>query len=195
MPVATDLFSPGASGERIPGRLLFVGRLNTQKGIDHLLRSLKQMRESATLDVVGDGPARPAMLQLAADLGVEDRVNWIGQLRQPQLVDFYRRASVMVAPSVEEGLGLAAVEALLCETPVVALDSGGLTDVVRDGQTGVLVPPGDTGALASALDRLIANPERGRSLGIAGRMYALATFAPESVATKYAGIYTQVLGG
>lgn len=193
MPVATDLFSPG--GQRTPARLLFVGRINTQKGIDHLLRSMSKMKTKATLDVVGDGPGRAAMMQLATDLGISDRVNWMGQLKQPQLVEYYRKASVMVVPSVDEGLGLAAVEALLCETPVVAFNSGGLTDVVRDGQTGVLVPPGDMQALAAALDEILASEERGRTLGVAGRIYALATFAPESVARRYAGIYRQALDG
>lgn len=191
MPVATDLFSPG--GERIAGRMLFVGRINTQKGIDHLLRSMQRMTAKATLDVVGDGSGKDAMKQLATDLGISDRVNWIGQLKQPQLVEYYRKASVMVVPSVDEGLGLAAVEALLCETPVVALNSGGLTDVVRDGQTGVLVPPGDMAAMARALDDILASEDRGRTLGVAGRIYALATFAPESAARRYADIYRSTL--
>lgn len=191
MPVATDLFSPG--GTRTPGRLLFVGRVNTQKGIDHLLRAVSKMKTQATLDVVGDGPGKAAMMQLATDLGISGRVNWIGQLKQPQLVEYYRSASAMVVPSIDEGLGLAAVEALLCETPVVAFNSGGLTDVVRDGQTGVLVPPGDIEALARSLDDILASEERSRTLGVAGRIYALATFAPESVARKYADIYRQAL--
>jgi glycosyltransferase involved in cell wall biosynthesis len=99
----------------------------------------------------------------------------------------------MVVPSVDEGLGLAAVEALLCETPVVAFNSGGLTDVVRDGQTGILVPPADMEALARALDDILASEERGRTLGVAGRIYALATFAPESAARRYADIYREAL--
>lgn len=193
MPVATDLFSPG--GERIPGRLLFVGRVNAQKGIDHLLRAVSKMRNNSTLDVVGDGPGKGAMMQLAADLGIADRVNWIGQLPHPQLVEYYRRASAMVVPSVDEGLGLAAVEALLCETPVVAFESGGLTDVIRDGQTGILVPPGNVPALTAGLDKMLDNREEAKALGVAGRMYALATFAPESAARKYADIYRLALAG
>jgi glycosyltransferase involved in cell wall biosynthesis len=85
------------------------------------------------------------------------------------------------------------VEALLCETPVVAFRSGGLTDVIRDGRTGILVSPGDSAALAAALDAVIAEPERARTLGAAGRIYALANFAPESAAQRYSDIYRQVL--
>lgn len=193
MPVATDLFSPG--GNRIPDRILFVGRPNSQKGIDYLLGAMKRMRANVTLDVVGEGPAKSQMIELARTYGIADRVNWIGQVRQQELAAYYRRAAIAIAPSIDEGLGLAAVEALLCETPVIAFNSGGITDVIRDGQTGVLVPARDEVALAAAIDALIASPERARSLGSAGRLYALANFAPESSARRYADVYKTVLDG
>ena len=98
-------------------------------------------------------------------------------------------------PAVEEGLGLVAAEALLCETPVVAFASGGLTDLIVDGRTGLLVPPGDVGALARALDDLLARPDRGAGLGTAGRQAMLAAFGPDAVATRYAGIYRTVMAG
>jgi rhamnosyl/mannosyltransferase len=106
----------------------------------------------------------------------------------------YRRAAALVVPSTEEGLGLVAVEAQLCETPVVGYESGGLTDTVQNDRTGLLVPPGDVGALAAALDSLLDRPDRGAELGRAGRMVALAGFAPESAARRYAGIYRSVVG-
>ena len=108
--------------------------------------------------------------------------------------ELYQRAAAVVVPSVDEGLGLVAVEALLCETPVVAFDSGGLRDVIQHNKTGLLVKPGDRAALASALDDLLARDGRGSDLGRAGRLYALSAFAPESAARRYAGIYRQVLG-
>jgi glycosyltransferase involved in cell wall biosynthesis len=95
---------------------------------------------------------------------------------------------------VDEGLGLVAVEALLCETPVVAFDSGGLRDVIQHGRTGLLVPPGDRTALATTLDDLLRRDGRGSDLGKAGRLYALSAFAPESAARRYAEIYQQVVG-
>jgi glycosyltransferase involved in cell wall biosynthesis len=152
------------------------------------------MKTKASLDVVGDGPNRPALEQIAQQLGITERIRWHGQLSHSDLPRFYQRATAVVVPSIDEGLGLVAVEALLCETPVVAFDSGGLRDVIQHDKTGLLVKPGDRGALASALDDLLARDGRGSDLGRAGRLYALSAFAPESVARRYAGIYRQVLG-
>ena len=192
MPVSTDLFVPGNS--RDPRRLLFVGRLNQQKGTEHLLHALAAMKTQASLDIVGDGPARAGLESLARELGVADRVKWHGQVPQSALPRLYQSAAALVVPSAEEGLGLVAVEALLCETPVVAFDSGGLRDVIQHDKTGILVPPGDRTALANALDDLLAREGRGSDLGRAGRIYALSAFAPESAARRYAEIYRQVLG-
>lgn len=193
MPVATELFSPGAGREK--GRILFVGRLNGQKGLEHLLYALADMRGVTKLDVVGDGPARATLEGVAAERGVADRVRWHGQLKQPELAALYQRASALVVPSTDEGLGMVAIESLLCETPVVAFDSGGLRDIVLHDKTGVLVTPGDRKALAKGVDALMENETRARDLGKAGRLYALANFAPESAARKYADIYRQLAGG
>jgi glycosyltransferase involved in cell wall biosynthesis len=193
MPVATNLFGPGSS--RDGQRLLFVGRLNDQKGADHLLHALATMKTpAASLDIVGDGPNREALKELAQQLGVASRIRWHGQLSQSELPLLYQRAAAVVIPSVDEGLGLVAVEALLCETPVVAFDSGGLRDVIQHEKTGLLVKPGDPAALASALDDLLSRDGRGSQLGRAGRLYALSAFAPESAARRYAEIYRLVLG-
>jgi glycosyltransferase involved in cell wall biosynthesis len=193
MPVATNLFAPSSS--RDGQRLLFVGRLNDQKGAEHLVHALAAMKTpAASLDVVGDGPNRESLQQLAQQLGVSSRIRWRGHLTQSELPLLYQRAAAVVIPSVDEGLGLVAVEALLCETPVVAFDSGGLRDVIQHEKTGILVKPGDRAALANALDDLLAREGRGGQLGRAGRLYALSAFAPESAARRYAGIYRQVLG-
>jgi len=192
MPVATDLFSP--NGDSRANRLLFVGRLNRQKGVEILLHALSRMTGDVPgLDVIGDGEDREQLEALAASLGLDGRVTWHGALPQDQLPPFYRRAVALVVPSVDEGLGLVAVEAQLCGTPVVAFASGGLTDVVQHDQTGILVTDVDAGALAAALSSLLSRYDRGASLGAAGRLHALATFAPESVARRYADIYKSAI--
>lgn len=193
MPVSTDLFEPGDS--RDGQRLLFVGRLNSQKGVDHLLYALAEMKTKASLDIVGDGPDREDLVGLARELGLTPRVRWHGQVPQTELPELYRHAAAAVVPSVDEGLGLSAVEALLCETPVVAFDSGGLRDVIQHEKTGLLVQAGDRASLAKTLDDLLSRDGHGAQLGKAGRLYALSTFAPESAARRYAEIYRQVLGG
>jgi glycosyltransferase involved in cell wall biosynthesis len=191
MPVATDLFSPG--GARQTDRLLFVGRLNRQKGIELLLQAVSRVSRPIHLDVVGDGEDREKLQELAGALGIADRVRWHGALPQPRLADFYRGATALVVPSVEEGLGLVAVEAQLCETPVIAFDSGGLPDIVQHDRTGILVTSIDATALAAAITSLLDRPDRGAALGAAGRLHALATFAPESVAKRYTDVYNSAI--
>ena len=191
MPAATELFTPDGTRER--HRLLFVGRLNAQKGIELLLRALGAMRTPAQLAIVGDGPEREPLRALAASLGVADRVTWHGALPQTALPGLYRRASVLVVPSRDEGLGLVAVEAQLCETPVIAFDSGGLRDVVQHGVTGVLVNVFTADALARAADELLSMPDFAQTIGAAGRRAALAVFSPDAVARKYAAIYRAAL--
>ncbi len=193
MPVATDLFEPDASRER--AGILFVGRLNAQKGLDQLIRALAGMKSKTTLDVVGAGPARDSLGALATELGVADRVRWHGEIKQGDLPKFYQHARVLAVPSLDEGLGLVAVEAALCETPVVGFRSGGTPDVVRDGSTGILVEPNNVPALSAALDDILANEARATSLGQSGRLYALANFAPESAAQKYLSVYQQAIDG
>lgn len=193
MPAATDLFTPGPGREL--DRLLYVGRLNAQKGIELLLRALREMRRQVSLDVVGDGADADALRSLGESLGIAARLTWHGALPQDRLVSFYRRATALVVPSREEGLGLVAVEAQLCETPVVAFDSGGLRDIVEHESTGILVRDFDPRALAKTIDSLLEAPELAIALGKAGRRAALAVFSPEAVATGYTSIYRDAISG
>lgn len=192
MPVAAELFSPG--GDRARNRFLFVGRLNRQKGVELLLHALSRVPDTdVSLDVIGDGEDRAALVERAGALGLGSRVRWHGALPQERLADFYRAATALVVPSVGEGLGLVAVEAQLCEAPVIAFDSGGLPDVVQHDRTGLLVDEIDPAALAAAMVSLLQRPDRGASLGAAARLHALSTFAPESVARRYADIYRSAI--
>lgn len=191
MPADTSVFMPG--GERSADRLLFVGRMTEQKGIADAIEALARMRgTSSTLDVIGDGPLRTDVQERARSLGIGDRVRFHASMPPRELAAMYQRASALLVPSTGEGLGLVAVEAQLCETPVIAYDSGGLPDVVKHDISGLLVRPGDVAALASAADRLLDDPALARRLGETGRGHALARFAPEAAARTYAAIYRQL---
>ena len=193
MPVATELFAPDPQVTR-QRRLLVVGRLMPQKGIDLLLEALALLPSDIGLDIVGDGPDRAVLEARAQALGLAARVQFHGAVKQFALPAFYQRALALVVPSAEEGLGLVAVEAQLCETPVIAFDSGGLPDVIQHGRTGVLVAERTAGTLAAAVRTMVARDDLGAEFGAAGRLHALATFAPESVARRYADLYRTAVG-
>lgn len=192
MPADAAVFFP--AGERSADRLLFVGRLSEQKGVLNAVGALARLRSpTAMLDVVGHGPLRPQLHERARQLGVDERVHVHASMPPRQLAAMYQRAAALLVPSIGEGLGLVAVEAQLCQTPVIAYDSGGLPDVVEDGASGFLVRPGDVAALAAATDRVLEDPALARRLGATGRERALARFAPDAAARTYASLYREAL--
>lgn len=193
MPVRTDAFSPAHDARS--GRLLFVGRLNAQKGAADLLDALARTTQDVHCDIIGDGPDREQLQARARTLGVESRITWHGALPSPALAHFYTRALATVMPSREEGLGLVAVESQLCNTPVIAYDSGGLRDVVDPQAGGTLVLTGDTAALARAIDAFAESPVHAAELGAAARHHVLARFSPEHVASRYVQLYTSAMSG
>ncbi len=192
MPVDTTSFV-ALPTERIPGRFLFVGRLNEQKGLRGLLDALAWCPPDLTLDVVGEGEDRAALRAHAQSLGLTTRVNWMGQLERAPLAGLYRRSQAVVMPSVHEGLGLVAVEAQLSRTPVIAYRSGGLPDVVDPKWGGMLVPALDTRALADAMTRVHTYAAGVESWGAAARAVMLDRFAPTIVAAGYQALYREAL--
>ena len=193
MPVLTDLFHP--DGSREPDLLLFVGKLTEQKGLARLLRAMTRMRQRARLAVVGAGRVDDSALRvMARELGLEQQIEWLPLLTQPELAAQYRRAALHVVPALDEGLGLTAVESLLSETPVVGFRSGGLPDIVPEGIAGRLVEPNDEQGLAAALDDLLGDSEARRAMGIAGRAHAIERFGAAAASGRYAGLYRQIIG-
>lgn len=192
MPVATELFAPDPAVPR-DDTLLFVGRLTKQKGVDVLLRALALLPRSVRCDIVGDGEERRSLELLAASLELGARVRWHGAKAAAELPSYYRRATALVLPSAEEGLGLVAIEAQLCATPVVAFASGGVVDVVRDGETGILVAARTDDALAAAISQLLRRPDRGAALGRKAATLARDQFSPAHVARRYLAIYRQAI--
>src|SRR5690606_30249126 len=120
------------------------------------------------------------------------RVGFLGSRPPAQLPRLYREAAAVVVPSHEEGLGLVAVEAVLCGTPVVAFASGGLVDALDNGRAGTLVPPGNVDALTDALREVLANPEAARERARNGRARAMDLHAPANATARYLDLYERV---
>ena len=130
--------------------------------------------------------------RLAADLGIAADVTFLGWVPNTELPPYYRAAAVSVIPSLEEGFGIPAAEAMGCEVAVVASDAGGLPEVVENGVTGLVVPRGDSTALAQAIGSLLADPDRRRAMGQAGRARALQLFDWDRSAEQFEQIYRDV---
>ncbi|MBY0488999.1 MAG: glycosyltransferase [Gemmatimonadaceae bacterium] len=191
MPVDDRLFADHADDDARHG-VLFVGRLNAQKGLADLLEAMADARlATERLTIVGEGPDRTALEQQAARLGLTDRLTWLGVLTPSMLVARYREAAVVAMPSRNEGLGLVAVEAQLSGTPVVAYAEGGLLDVVRPEHGGTLVTAGDRAALATALARLLHDPAACVQAGLQGRVFVQSRFTPDAVAARYLALYAE----
>lgn len=169
---------PAAVGaEADPPEVLFVGRLSPEKGIEDLVAAA----DGLNLVVVGDGPLR-------------DRVPAaLGFLPGEEVARRYERAAVVACPSLREGFGLACAEAMAHGRPVVASAVGGLRELVADGETGLLVPPGDRAALGEAVRALLADPERRRRMGAAGRERIAALCGWERVVDDTVAAYEAAL--
>jgi glycosyltransferase involved in cell wall biosynthesis len=191
----TEGFSNPGRWPREPATLLFVGNSDDyRKGALTLLQALALLPAAVRLRIVDVGfPRHTRAPREAERLGLERRVVFTGRLSQERLREEYCRCTVLVQPSLFEGFGLPAAEALACQTPVVATRVGAVTEVV-DEQTGRLVPPGDAPQLAQAIQALLDDPRLRERMGQAGVERMRAQFAWPMAAARTAQVYRQVLG-
>jgi len=183
--------TPYAGGER---RLLCVGRLIPIKGHIVLLRAFaeaKRQLPDLRLDIAGRGPLEPALKALAHELGVGDSVAFLGHVSPIQ--GAIERSAVVVVPSMGEGFGMVALEAMERSRPVIAAEIGGLGELVREGETGLLVPPGEAGPLRDAIVRLAGDFELARAMGEAGRRRALGRFLQQFCTDRTELLYEEAL--
>jgi glycosyltransferase involved in cell wall biosynthesis len=163
---------------------LYLGRLHHEKGPDLLLRGLAGLRQRVPhgwrCAVVGDGPERVALREAVAAAGLADRVRLTGARRR--VAPWLEACDALILPSREEGMPVAALEAMMRGRAVAAFSVGGTPEVVRDGETGFLIHPGDTTALAGALERLAVDGGLRDRLGRRGREVARAEFSLEAMA-------------
>lgn len=173
-----------------------VGRLVHQKGhavlLDAMVNVINKFPD-VTLVILGDGPDRAKLEAQARNLRIESHIRWLGAVAQE---DVFRMLSVMnifVMPSLFEGFGLTAAEAMAAELPVVGSRVDGLAEVVEDGVTGYLVEPSDSPALANALIKLLSNPEQAREFGLKGRDRVMKYFSMGWFGESMLGFYKQHL--
>jgi glycosyltransferase involved in cell wall biosynthesis len=180
-------------------RLVTLAHVVPRKRHEDVIRALWVLRErhpGVRYRVVGDGPERPALERLAAQLGVDDRIEWRGQLPHDEALDVAREADLYVMPSVDEAFGVAYVEAMAAGMPAVAaLGEPGPQEIAAAGDGIVLVPPGDVSALAGALDDLLSDPGRRRTLGAAARRTVAESFTWERCGRQTVRAYTGVVHG
>jgi glycosyltransferase involved in cell wall biosynthesis len=167
-------------------RLLFVGRVVYQKGLDLLLDALVDLRHlDWQLDIVGDGPRRRLLAAQADRLGLGDRVFFKGWQPREALPEIFRRATLFVYPSRHEGMPNAVLEAMASGLPVVATQIPGNEELVEDGRTGRLVPTEDRDALRAVLEEMIGDPETRQRMGTAARGAVEKKYTWEGVARAY----------
>ena len=186
---------PRAYAPDVP-RLLCVGRLIPIKGHIVLLRAFAQARRqvpSLRLDIAGRGPLEPALRALVKELGIQDGVRFLGYVAPIQRA--IEDAAAVVVPSMGEGFGMVALEAMERARPVIAAEIGGLGELVEDGVTGYLVPPGEAEPLADAIVALASDLPRAAELGEAGRRRALEEFLQDRCTDRTEALYRQALNG
>jgi D-inositol-3-phosphate glycosyltransferase len=183
-------------------RLLCVGRLVPRKGVDDAIRALAQLDEvelvvaggPAAADIATD-PEAMRLLQLAAALGVADRVHLIGQVPRAELPALIRSSDLVVCLPWYEPFGIVPLEAMACGVPVVGTAVGGLLDTVMDGVTGALLPPRNPVVAAQALRELLGSPERRRAFGRAGCQRVRRHYAWPDVARATERCYLRAISG
>ena len=189
-----NLHNLAASSARRSGVIGTACRLDPVKGLTHLIRAFAATHSEfpeLRLEIAGEGPEREPLETQTRSLGLTGWVRFLGW--QTDLETVMRRWQVFVLPSIEEGFGIAALEAMAAGLPVVATTAGGLPELVEHGRTGWLVPPGDAMALANALRELVLHPELGARMGAAGALRARGSFSLDRMAAAVSAIYDALL--
>jgi glycosyltransferase involved in cell wall biosynthesis len=192
--IDAEHYTPDASVRSPTPLFAYLGRLRKYKGVDHVIRAFARVRHpDARLEIAGTGDYRPALEELVRSLALSDRVRFLGFIDEATKVALLRRAWALAFASPKEGWGITNLEAAASGTPVVASNSPGIRESVRDGETGYLVPHGDVGAMADAMQRLAESPELVARLGARGRTFA-ETFTWERAASETEAQLREVVG-
>ncbi len=178
-----------------PLRLLAIGRLVEQKGLEYLLHAcalLKQQNRDFQCEILGDGPLADSLMQLSKELNLEDSVHFLGRVLQEDIVRYYQDADIFVLPCVpasnndRDGIPNTLMEAMACGIPVVSTTFSGIPELVIEQENGLLVPPKNPEALAEALKKLIDNPDVRLQMGENARQHVEKSFSATDAATSIA---------
>ncbi len=195
--IDTDFYKQDPELEPEKNRLLFVGRLKKYKGVQHLLNAaaiLHSRKIPVNLTVIGEGDYSHTLKMLVGKLNLQDNVDFPGFVSQEEKLMWLQKASVAVFPSAKEGWGLTVIEANCCGTPVVASNSDGLRDSVRNGETGILVKHEDEKALADALQELLEDPAKRNRFSVNALQWA-QSFNWDNTGEKMLEVMNQTAGG
>ena len=203
--VDCDYFRPPSAGERDAARQALgiasttvaigtVGALETRKGHPYLLEAIARVGSRGIVCLIaGDGSMRTEFEEHAAKLGISGRVRFLGRIEPSRSLLW--ALDMFVFPSLREGLGVAAIEAAACGLPTIASRVGGLVEVVSDGESGLLIPPGNSTELANAIRRLAASTGERAAMGAAARKLALSRFTMTAMAEQTLALYRVCLKG
>jgi glycosyltransferase involved in cell wall biosynthesis len=203
--VDTKEFHPGVCGDGIRERyrvgrkeklVLTVQRLFPRKGVQHFVKAaaiVRRERPEARFLIVGDGPERAGLEALTREVGLGRVLEFAGRVDSSQLPAVYAASDVFAFHTYHEGLGIVLLEAIASGRPVVTTVAGGTTDIIREGENGLLVPPGDDRALADAVVRLLGNESEARTLAAGGRAIAEREYDWEVVTDRYLEIFQRVV--
>jgi glycosyltransferase involved in cell wall biosynthesis len=191
--VDTETFHP-VETRKERGMILYVGNSDDRnKGARYLIEAMALLKNNDGLHLtVVDRPTAWTVPTLARELGIADRVTLTGRLPREELVRLYNACEVFVSPSLYEGFGLPAAEAMACGAPVVATTAGAFPEVIEDGQSGLLVPPRDAAALADAIERLMKDSYVRRKLGQQARRRISEHFSWRETAVRTLALYQDV---
>jgi glycosyltransferase involved in cell wall biosynthesis len=177
-------YTPSSAQRAAEPVFAYLGRLKRYKGVHHVVRAFAALEHpTATLEIAGAGDYRPTLERLAQSLDLGERVRFLGRISEAEKRHLLRRAWGLLFASPKEGWGITNLEAAASGTPVVASNSPGIRESVRDGETGYLVPHGDAVAMAAAMSRLAADRELVTRLGVQARRFA-ETFTWERAAEE-----------
>ena len=174
-------------------RILFVGRVSHEKGLQYLLPALSELDSTWRFSIVGQGPYTKKIKAMSKSLGLESRIDWRGWVVRDRLPYLYCDADIFVFPSTDEGMPNTVLEAMASGLPVIATQIPGVEDLIEDGRNGMLVPPADTASLKHALASVLHDKARREALGKAARNHVMAAFTWGKAAEKYLSLVRKAI--